>query len=101
MSAENVLASLIEELEQDRSLDEPRHLRQRTEAVDALMPIYRMSKPSEQHFITGCGPFTLGWSPLISNSTSPSVEKFNAARVEAACLSGYPIRRMGMVQLIS
>jgi 16S rRNA G966 N2-methylase RsmD len=36
MSAENALASLIEELEQDRSLDEPRHLRQRTEAVDAL-----------------------------------------------------------------
>jgi len=36
MSAENALASLIEELEQDRSLDEPRHLRQRTEALDAL-----------------------------------------------------------------
>jgi hypothetical protein len=36
MSAETALASLIEELEQDRSLDEPRHLRQRTEAVDAL-----------------------------------------------------------------
>jgi 16S rRNA G966 N2-methylase RsmD len=36
MSAENALASLIEELEQDPSLDEPRHLRQRTEALDAL-----------------------------------------------------------------
>src|SRR6267378_225361 len=36
MSAENALASFIEELEQDRSLDEPRHLRQRTEAADAL-----------------------------------------------------------------
>src|SRR6266403_5939154 len=36
MSAENALASLIGKLEQDRSLDEPRHLRQRTEAVDAL-----------------------------------------------------------------
>ncbi len=36
MSPESALASLIEELEQDRSLDEPRHLRQRTEALDAL-----------------------------------------------------------------
>src|SRR5882762_5904242 len=36
MSADTALASLIEELEQDRSLDEPRYLRQRTEAVDAL-----------------------------------------------------------------
>src|SRR5258707_11435375 len=36
MSAETALASLIEELEQDRSLDEPRHLGQRTEALDAL-----------------------------------------------------------------
>src|SRR5882762_3253299 len=36
MSAENALTTLIEEFEQDRSLDEPRHLRQRTEAVDAL-----------------------------------------------------------------
>jgi len=36
MSADTALASLIEELEQDRSLDEPRHLRQRTEALEAL-----------------------------------------------------------------
>ena len=36
MSADTALASLIGKLEQDRSLDEPRHLRQRTEAVDAL-----------------------------------------------------------------
>src|SRR5712672_4678761 len=36
ISAENALARLIEGLEQDRSLDEPRHLRQRTEALDAL-----------------------------------------------------------------
>jgi len=36
MSAENALASLIGKLEQDLSLYEPRHLRQRTEALDAL-----------------------------------------------------------------
>jgi hypothetical protein len=36
LSAENALASLIEKLEQDRYLHEPRHLRQRTEALDDL-----------------------------------------------------------------
>jgi hypothetical protein len=36
MSIENALAILIEELEQDRSLDEPRHLRQRFGALDDL-----------------------------------------------------------------
>jgi hypothetical protein len=36
MSIENALASLIGELEQDRSLDEPQHLRQRFEALDHL-----------------------------------------------------------------
>jgi hypothetical protein len=36
MSIENALVSLIEELEQDRSLEEPRHLRQRIEALDDL-----------------------------------------------------------------
>jgi hypothetical protein len=36
MSIENMLASLISELEQDRSLDEPRHLRQRIGALDDL-----------------------------------------------------------------
>ena len=36
MSADNVLLSLVEELEQDRSLDEPGHLRQRIEALDEL-----------------------------------------------------------------
>jgi hypothetical protein len=35
-SAENALVSLIEELEQDRSLDEPRNLRQRVKALDEL-----------------------------------------------------------------
>jgi hypothetical protein len=36
MSSENALVSLIAQLEQDRSLDEPRHLRQRIEALDDL-----------------------------------------------------------------
>lgn len=36
MSIENALVSFIGELEQDRSLDEPRHLRQRFEALDDL-----------------------------------------------------------------
>lgn len=36
MSIESALVSLIEELEQDRSLNEPRHLRQRFEALDDL-----------------------------------------------------------------
>ena len=36
MSADNALLSLVEELEQDRSLDEPGHLRQRIEALDEL-----------------------------------------------------------------
>jgi hypothetical protein len=36
MTIENALVSLVEELEQDRSLDEPRHLRQRFEALDRL-----------------------------------------------------------------
>ena len=36
MSIENALVSLIAQLEQDRSLDEPRHLRQRIEALDDL-----------------------------------------------------------------
>jgi hypothetical protein len=36
MSIENALVSLIAELEQARSLDEPRHLRQRIEALDDL-----------------------------------------------------------------
>jgi Histone methylation protein DOT1 len=36
MSIETALASLIEDLEQDRSLEEPRHLRQRIEALDDL-----------------------------------------------------------------
>jgi hypothetical protein len=36
MSIENSLTSLIEELEQDRSLEEPRHLSQRVEALDDL-----------------------------------------------------------------
>src|SRR3984893_4171599 len=36
MSIENALVNLIGELEQERSLDEPRHLRQRIEALDEL-----------------------------------------------------------------
>jgi 16S rRNA G966 N2-methylase RsmD len=36
MCIKNALVSLIGELEQDRSLDEPRHLRQRFEALDEL-----------------------------------------------------------------
>jgi hypothetical protein len=36
MPIETALASLIEDLEQDRSLEEPRHLRQRIEALDDL-----------------------------------------------------------------
>ncbi|HMD08566.1 MAG TPA: class I SAM-dependent methyltransferase [Candidatus Acidoferrum sp.] len=36
MSIENALVSLIGELEQDRSLHEPRHLRRRVEALDDL-----------------------------------------------------------------
>jgi hypothetical protein len=36
MSIENALVSLIGELEQDRSLDEPRHLHQRIQALDDL-----------------------------------------------------------------
>jgi hypothetical protein len=36
MSIENALVSLVGELEQDRSLGEPRHLRQRIEALDEL-----------------------------------------------------------------
>jgi hypothetical protein len=36
MSIENALVSLIEGLERDRSLEEPRHLRQRIEALDDL-----------------------------------------------------------------
>jgi hypothetical protein len=36
MSIENALLSLIGELEQERSLDEPRHLRRRIEALDDL-----------------------------------------------------------------
>jgi len=36
MSIENALVRLIGELEQDRSLDEPRHLRRRFEALDDL-----------------------------------------------------------------
>jgi hypothetical protein len=36
MSIETALASLIDELEQDRSLDEPGHLRQRIKALDDL-----------------------------------------------------------------
>jgi hypothetical protein len=36
MPIENALVSLIGHLEQDRSLDEPRHLRQRVEALDDL-----------------------------------------------------------------
>jgi hypothetical protein len=36
MYIENALVSLIEELEQDRSLHEPRHLRRRVEALDDL-----------------------------------------------------------------
>jgi Histone methylation protein DOT1 len=36
MSIENALVSLLAELEQDRSLDEPRHLRRRIEALDEL-----------------------------------------------------------------
>jgi hypothetical protein len=36
MSIENAVVSLIGESEQGRSLDEPRHLRQRIEALDDL-----------------------------------------------------------------
>ena len=36
MSIENALVSLIAQVEQDRSLGEPRHLRQRIEALDDL-----------------------------------------------------------------
>jgi hypothetical protein len=36
MSTQNALVSLIGELERERSLDEPRHLRQRIEALDDL-----------------------------------------------------------------
>ena len=36
MSIENALVSLIAQLEQDRSLDKPQHLRQRVEALDDL-----------------------------------------------------------------
>ncbi len=36
MSADNALATLIGQLEQDPSLNEPRHLRQRVQALDDL-----------------------------------------------------------------
>ncbi len=45
MSAESALANLIEELEQDRSLHEPRHLRQRIEALDDLDAYFRAGQP--------------------------------------------------------
>ncbi len=45
MAAESALESLIEELEQDRSLHEPRHLRQRIEALDDLDAYFRAGQP--------------------------------------------------------
>jgi hypothetical protein len=36
MSADNALATLIDQLEQHASLNEPRHLRQRVQALDVL-----------------------------------------------------------------
>ena len=45
MFIENALVSLIGELEQDRSLDEPRHLRQRIEALDDLDAYFRAGQP--------------------------------------------------------
>jgi hypothetical protein len=52
MSIENALANLVEELEQDRSLNEPRHFRQRFEALDRL-DVYL---PNEQLSASGSGP---------------------------------------------
>jgi hypothetical protein len=48
MSIENALLTLIGELEQDRSLGEPRHLRQRIEALDNLDAYF----PDRQHIGT-------------------------------------------------
>jgi hypothetical protein len=45
LSIENALVSLIGELEQDRWLDEPRHLRQRIEALDDLDAYLRDGQP--------------------------------------------------------
>jgi Methyltransferase domain len=46
-SIQNALLSLIVELEQDRSLDEPRHLRQRFEALDDLDAYLSDGQPIE------------------------------------------------------
>ena len=51
MSIETVLASLIEDLEQDRSLEEPRLLRQRIEALDDL-EVYLPDGPAGQPIAT-------------------------------------------------
>ena len=47
MPIENALVSLIEHLEQDRSLNEPRHLRQRGEALDDLDACILYGQPIE------------------------------------------------------
>jgi hypothetical protein len=46
MPIENALVSLIERLEQDRSLNEPQHLRQRVEALDDLDACLPDGQPS-------------------------------------------------------
>jgi hypothetical protein len=47
MSIENALLSLVEELERNRVLDEPRHLRQRFEALDDLDAYLSDGQPIE------------------------------------------------------
>jgi hypothetical protein len=51
MSVDHALVSLIGELEQDRSLDEPGHLRQRFKALDAL-DAYLQDGPNGQPILT-------------------------------------------------
>jgi hypothetical protein len=48
MSIENALESLIGELEQDRSLNELWHLRQRVEALDQL-DVYTFGRASQRN----------------------------------------------------
>ena len=47
MFIENASVSLLKELEQDRSLDEPRHLRRRIEALDELDAYVQAGQPIE------------------------------------------------------
>jgi hypothetical protein len=98
MSIENALERLNGELEQDRSLNELWHLRQRVEALDQLDVYLSVGQASGSALRHRTSSIYTKFESVNSRLYEASVEIFSGAPVGVGCVSGCPI---GTVQPIS